>query len=221
MRIIILLIISLTFFSCKKAEKINSTVSKAVQDSPVVIKDDQPEKELSNEEILKIQQEEERERSQIIRKYTIEKTNNNFKYKIYCEEQKNEVVNLRKIKILKSGKLIQEIKIPKDSAIIYHDYEFDFSSNEDWNFDGFPDVKMIKFVGMVDVEYYLWIYDKKSKKYNLCQSFSGILNPILNKKDKEITSKYHIGPTEYHFETYNYKNGKFVKTYEQVEGEDY
>ncbi|MFC3160926.1 XAC2610-related protein [Chryseobacterium arachidis] len=194
---------------------------KPTQDSPVVIRDNQPEKKLSDEEILKIQQEEEKERSQIVNKYIIEKANNNFKYKIYCEEQKNKVVNFRKIKILKSGKLIQEIKIPKDSAFIFHDNEFDFSSHEDWNFDGHQDIKLIKFVGMVNAEYYLWIYNNKSKKYDFCQSFSSILSPVINKGSKEIISKYHVGPTEYHFETYKYKNGKFIKTSEEVEGGDY
>ena len=129
------------------------------------------------------------------------------------------MIGFRKIKIFKDGKFLQKIDIPKDSAQIYYDYEFDFSANEDWNFDAYNDFKLINRVGMVDQSYYLWLYDKNSGKYKFSPSFSKIINPVANKKSKEITSSYHAGPVTYYYFTYEFKKGKFVQTKAEVEGE--
>lgn len=201
----------LLIFSCKKEEILN--IPKEVQDSSVV--NNQKENVLSDEEILKLQKEEEAKMSEIVRKYTLQKSGNGFDYKVFCEEQKNGMINFRKINILKSGKLIQQLKVDKDSTYIYHDYEVDFSCNEDWNFDGFKDFKLIQRVGMVDQQYYLWIFDNVSGRYKFSPSFVKIMNPVLDKNKKEITSSYHIGPTDFYYEIYKWKNNKYVMTYQK------
>jgi len=175
----------------------------------------------NNQKIKKEQERQNREREQIVKKYTIDKKGNGLNYQIFCEEQKNGIVNFRKIKILKSGQLIQKINLPKDSAYVYHDDEIDFSSDEDWNFDGNNDIVLINWHGMVDSKYYLWIYDKNSGKYDFCPSFSKIMSPALDQKKKEIVSEYHIGPTEFHYEKYQWKKGKYVLTHSKVEGGEY
>ncbi|MCQ4140888.1 hypothetical protein [Chryseobacterium sp. EO14] len=219
MKFSIAIMLLLLFFSCKKTGSPKSP--KIVEDSPIVIQDLQPkEKELSDEEIKRQQREDEKEMSVIIRKYTLTEKSNGFKYQIFCEEQKNGVINYKKIDVLKSGKLFQRFHVDKDSTFIYHDYEVDFSYNEDWNFDGYKDIKLTQRAGMVDQSYYLWLFDKKSGKYQLNSTFKKILNPVLHKENKEITSEYHIGSVEYHYETYKYKGGKFVKIHEQIEGDE-
>lgn len=177
--------------------------------------------EQSDEEIIKEQEKQDREREQIVKKYTIDKKGNGLVYQIFCEEQKNGIVNFRKIKILKSGQLIQKINIQKDSAYVYNKNEIDFSNDTDWNFDGNNDIVLINWHGMVDTTYYLWLYDKNSGKYNLCPSFSEIMNPGLDKKKKEIVSEYHVGPTEFHYKKYQWKKGKYVLTDSKVEGGEY
>ncbi|MCI3938492.1 hypothetical protein MQX03_14910 [Chryseobacterium aahli] len=219
MKNIVLLIGLLLIFSCKKEKKPKLAVPKMKQDSSVISKN--KEVKLSDEEILKIQKEEEKERSQIVRKYTLLKKENGFEYKVFCEEQKSGMTNFTKVNILKSGKLFQQLKIDKDSTFVYHDNEVNFSCDEDWNFDGYNDFKLINWTGMVDQSYYLWLYDKDSGKYKFSPSFSKIINPIANKKNKEITSSYHAGPVTYYYFTYEFKNGKFVQTKAEVEGEDY
>ena len=216
----ILLMISLLAFSCKKEGKLKPVVSEIKQDSSIITKDKQPEKvELSDEEILKIQKEEEKKMSEIVRKYTLQKNGNGFEYQVFCEEQKNGMINFRKVNILKSGKLLQQLKVEKDSTFVYHDYEVDFSCDEDWNFDGFKDFKLINWVGMVDQSYYLWLFDKSSGKYKLAPSFGKIINPVADQNKKEITSGYHTGPTNYYF-IYKWNKGRFIQTYAQVDGDE-
>lgn len=217
MKKIFFLIVLLLIFSCKKENKSKFVAPKTAQDSSVI--SNEKEVKMTDEEILKIQQEEEKERSQIIRKYTVSKKGNGFEYKVFCEEEKSGMINFTKVNILKSGKLFQQLKIDKDSTIVFHDYEVDFSCNEDWNFDGFNDFKLVKWTGMVDRSYYLWLYDKTSGKYKLSPSFGKIINPVVDKKNKEITSSYHAGPTTYYYSIYKFKKGKFVQTHSEVEGE--
>lgn len=217
MKNIILLIGLFFIFSCQKEKKSKLVVPKIIQDSSLISKN--KEDKLSDEEILKIQKEEEKERSQIVRKYTLSKKGNGFEYKVFCEEEKSGMINFTKVNILKSGKLFQQLKIDKDSTLVFHDYEVDFSCNEDWNFDAYNDFKLINRVGMVDQSYYLWLYDKNSGKYKFSPSFSKIINPVANKKSKEITSSYHAGPVTYYYFTYEFKKGKFVQTKAEVEGE--
>ena len=131
------------------------------------------------------------------------------------------MINFTKANILKSGKLFQQLKIDKDSTFVYHDNEVNFSCDEDWDFDGYNDFKLINWAGMVDQSYYLWLYDKDSGKYKFSPSFGKIINPVAHKKSKEITSSYHTGPVTYYYFTYQFKKGKFVQTKSEVEGEDY
>lgn len=215
MKNIFFLIVLFLIFSCKKENKSKIIAPKIIQDSSVISKDQ--EVKLTDEEILKIQQEE-KERSQIVRKYLLSKKGNGFEYKIFCEEEKSGMINFSKVNILKSGKLFQQLKIDKDSIFVYHDYEVDFSCDEDWNFDGYNDFTLINWVGMVDQSYYLWLYDKNSKKYKFSPSFGKIKNPVADKKNKQITSSYHIGST-YYSEIYKFKKGKYLQTYSETKGE--
>ncbi|WP_262151647.1 XAC2610-related protein [Chryseobacterium foetidum] len=213
----VVLIVLILIFSCQKNEKSISHSLEIVQHSPVIAKDKIVK--LSDGEILKIQEQEEKERSQIVRKYTVSKKGNGFEYKVFCEEQKSGLINFPKVEVLKSGKLFQKLEAEKDSTLVLHDYEVSFSCDEDWNFDGHKDFKLIKWVGMVDQSYYLWLFDKKSGKYVFSPSFGKIINPVLVKKNKEITSGYHAGPSTYYYSTYQFKKGKFVKTHFKIEGE--
>ncbi|KQS91346.1 hypothetical protein [Chryseobacterium sp. Leaf394] len=214
----VLLIALLLIFSCQKDEK-SKTVEPVIKiDSREIAKEKIVK--LSDEEILKIQEEEEIKRSQIVRKYTVSKKGNGFEYKVFCEEQKSGLINFPKIEVLKSGKLFQKLETEKDSTLVLHDYEVSFSCDEDWNFDGSKDFKLIKWVGMVDQSYYLWLFDEKSGKYIFSPSFSKIINPVANLKSKEITSSYHAGPTTFYYSTYQFKKGKFIKTHFEVEGEE-
>ncbi|MBD8082456.1 XAC2610-related protein [Chryseobacterium caseinilyticum] len=218
MKFSVAVIVFLSVFSCQKNEKPKLDPPTMVQDSPVIAKDKIVK--LSDQEILKIQEKEEKERSQIVRKYTVSKKGNGFEYKVFCEEQKSGLINFPKIEVLKSGKLFQKLETDKDSTLVLHDYEVSFSCDEDWNFDGHKDFTLIKWVGMVDQSYYLWLFDEKSGKYIFSPSFSKIINPVANLKSKEITSSYHAGPTTFYYSTYQFKKGKFVRTHFEVEGEE-
>lgn len=216
MKNIFFLIVLFLIFSCKKENKSKFIAPKIIQDSSVISKN--KEVKLTDEEILKIQQEEEKERSQIIREYTLSKKGNGFEYKVFCQEKKSGMINFSKVDVLKSGKLFQQLEINKDSTFVYHDYEVSFSCEDDWNFDGYNDFTLVNWVGMVDQSYYLWLYDKKSGKYKFSPSFGKIKNPGADKKKREITSSYHIGST-YYFEIYKFKNGKYVQIFADIDGE--
>lgn len=213
----VLFIALLLIFSCQKDEKSKTVAPFTKKNSPIIAKDKVVK--LSDGEILKIQEQEEKERSQIVRKYTVSKKGNGFEYKVFCEEQKSGLINFPKVEVLKSGKLFQKLEAEKDSTLVLHDYEVSFSCDEDWNFDGYKDFKLIKWVGMVDQSYYLWLFDKISGKYIFSPSFGKIINPVANTKNKEITSGYHAGPSTYYYSTYQFKEGKFVKTHFEIEGE--
>lgn len=217
MKNIFFLIVLFFIFSCEKENRSKFIAPKMVQDPSVISKD--KEVKLTNEEILKIQQEEEKERSQIIREYTLSKKGNGFEYKVFCQEKKSGMINFSKVDVLRSGKLFQQLEINKDSTFVYHDYEVNFSCEDDWNFDGYNDLTLINWVGMVDQSYYLWLYDKKSGKYKFSPSFSKIINPVADKKNKEITSSYHAGPVTYYYSVYQFKKGKYMQTYSDVKGE--
>lgn len=217
MKFSVAVFVFLFVFSCQKNEKPKLDPPTMVQDSPVIVKDKIVK--LSDQEILKIQEQEEKERSQIVRKYTVSKKGNGFEYIVFCEEQKSGMINFPKVEILKSGKLFQKLT-DIDSTLVLHDYEVSFSCDEDWNFDGYKDFTLIKWVGMVDQSYHLWLFDEKSGKYIFSPSFSKIINPVLDKKSREITSSYHAGPTTYYYSTYQFKKGKFVRTHFEVEGEE-
>lgn len=229
--LLLMILIGYGLQSCKKETekttnlnitKPNSQIpSDSIGDPADSIKQDKTRTEQSDEEIKKEQEKQNREREQIVKKYTIDKKGNGLVYQIFCEVQKDGIINFRKIKISKSGKLIQKINLPKDSSYVYNDYEIDFASDKDWNFDKKNDIVLINWHGMVDRTYYLWLYDKNSGKYNFCPSFSKIMNPGLDQKKKEIVSEYHIGPTEFHYEKYQWKKGKYVLTHSEVEGGDY
>lgn len=213
----VLLLFLLLVFSCKKGEKPEVTMPKIKYDSSKTLKSKVAE--LSDEEIIRLQKEREKDLSQVTREYTLSKKRDGFEYKVFCEEHKDGMINFTKVNVLKSGKLFQQLKINKDSTFVYHDYEVNFSCDEDWNFDGYNDFKLINWVGMADQSYYLWLYDKSSGKYKFSSSFSKIINPVSDKKNKEITSSYHAGPETYYYSIYKFKNGKYVQTYSEVDEE--
>ena len=204
----IVLIIVLTIFSCKKPNNVDEEYPKVPQDSTISETERiQPQK--TNEEILKEQAESKQVNGEIILSFTLKRAGNGFTYELFCEQEMDSIVNFKTIKIFEGKKLIQKIDV--DSAYVYDRNEINFDVTEDANFDGFKDIQLINWHGMVDYTNNYYLYNTSLKKYEFSKSLAKVMNPVFDKKNNLITSDYHIGPADYYSEVYQWRKGKLVK----------
>jgi hypothetical protein len=76
--------------------------------------------------------------------------------------------------------------------------EIDALYVEDVNFDGFADLRIMKFLpGGANVPYYFWLYDKESKKFVEAKGFEVVLSPQVDSQNKELVSRQRVSAAEY------------------------
>ena len=161
----LLFIVFSILVSCKKDNLNENNDIKDSATAKIYIVDTLKENKIIDSEKLKKQEEQDRkewlhhekEISRIVKRYIIEKKSNDFIFKLFCEEQKNEIVNFKKIEVYKSNKLVQKLKT--DSAYVYNKDEIYFELKEDVNFDGHKDLQLVNWVGMHDETYNFWLYE--------------------------------------------------------------
>lgn len=142
-------------------------------------------------------------------------TGNGYEYVLEGRQEANEVINFKSINIFYKRKLHQ--KIIFDTVSVLREAEAYFDVTKDVNFDGYKDLEIVNQVGNYYSSSSFWLYDKKTKKYDYCKSMDTIVNPVVDSKNKLITSNYHIGPVDYYSKVYEWKNNKLVMTHFQAD----
>jgi hypothetical protein len=137
-------------------------------------------------------------------------TGNGYSYVLKGRQETNEVINFKSINIFFKKKLHQ--KIIFDTVSVLREAEAYFDVSKDVNFDGYNDLEVINQVGNYWSSSSFWLYDKKLKKYEYYKPMDTIINPVVDSKSKSITSNYHIGPTDFYYKVYEWKNNKLVMT---------
>lgn len=94
----------------------------------------------------------------------------------------------------------------------FGEYRRDNFQMQDINFDGIKDIVLDSgSQGTGAVSYDLaWIWDRESGEYTECESYRGIQNPSVDKKQKLIRSSWRNGAASHGFGIYRYEDGEFV-----------
>lgn len=140
---------------------------------------------------------------------------NGYSYVLMGRQEMNEVINFKSLNIFEKKKLHQKIII--DTVSVLSEAEAYFDVNKDVNFDGYNDLEVINQVGNYWSSSSFWLYNKKTKRYDYYKPMDTIVNPLVDKKNKAITSNYHIGPTDYYYKVYEWKNNKLIMTHFQAD----
>lgn len=140
---------------------------------------------------------------------------NGYFYQLEGTKNANGSINFKSINIFYKRELHQKIII--DTVSVLSEAEAYFDVNKDVNFDGYNDLEVINQVGNYWSSSSFWLYNKKTKKYDYYKPMDTIINPLVDKKNKAITSNYHIGPTDYYYKVYEWKNNKLIMTHFQAD----
>lgn len=96
-----------------------------------------------------------------------------------------------------------------------HDTDKPYFVVEDMNFDGLEDIRIRQFIPAgPNIPYYYWLYDAKTKKFELSKPLESIMSPVFNAKRKTIVSEERLSAAEYVTTTYEFIGGKPTPTEE-------
>ncbi len=148
-------------------------------------------------------------------------SDNNFVYKltrdsVLSPDSANYFCPTTSIAIFKNpdNTLVQKIKPPENTP--YCDLQETFVI-EDMNFDGFNDFRLFQFLPAApNIPYYYWLYNPKTKRFELSKQLEDITSPEFDPKNKLITSEWRAGYGHYGTSTFKFINGKvtLVEEYE-------
>ncbi|MFA5507919.1 MAG: hypothetical protein WC423_20995 [Vulcanimicrobiota bacterium] len=69
---------------------------------------------------------------------------------------------------------------------------------EDINFDGYADLRIMKYLpGGANVPYYFWLYDPSSDTFVEAKEYEVVLSPEVNAQSKELISRQRLSATEF------------------------
>jgi len=117
-------------------------------------------------------------------------------------------ISFKSISILNKNKLHQKIRV--DTISVLNEREVIFNIDNDANFDGYNDIELINQAGNYTSSSSFWLYNQKSRKYDHYKPLDTIQNIKFDRKRKEITSSYHIGPVNTYSKTYQWEKGKLL-----------
>jgi hypothetical protein len=133
---------------------------------------------------------------------------NGFTYTLKGLESPDGEISFKSISILNKNKLYQKIRV--DTISVLNEREVIFNIDNDANFDGYNDIELINQAGNYTSSSSFWLYNQKSRKYNHYKPLDTIQNIGFDRKRKEITSSYHIGPVNTYSKTYQWEKGKLL-----------
>ena len=82
---------------------------------------------------------------------------------------------------------------------------------EDVNFDGYNDLRIMKYLpGGANVPYYFWIYNPAKEVFEENEAFEVVVSPTVDTSAKELISRQRVSAAEYHTEFYRTEAGKPV-----------
>ena len=74
---------------------------------------------------------------------------------------------------------------------------------EDVNFDGYNDLRIMKYLpGGANVPYYFWIYNPAKEVFEENKAFEVVVSPTVDTSKKELISRQRVSAAEYHTEYY-------------------
>lgn len=88
-------------------------------------------------------------------------------------------------------------------ALLPEGSEIDALYVEDVNFDGYADLRIMKYLpGGANVPYFFWLYDKETDKFVEAKEFEVVLSPQVDAQKKELISRQRVSAAEYVTEYY-------------------
>lgn len=74
---------------------------------------------------------------------------------------------------------------------------------EDVNFDGYADLRIMKYMpGGANVNYYYWLYDPMTAAFQSAPNFEVLISPQVDPANKEVLSRQRVSANEYLTEYY-------------------
>jgi hypothetical protein len=83
-----------------------------------------------------------------------------------------------------------------------------FNIADDYNFDGYKDIRVISDMGASNIFYDYWMFNSKTGKFEKDAVLTDIVNPVF--KNRTIIGTTLRGANEYTVATYEFQNGKYV-----------
>ena len=111
--------------------------------------------------------------------------------------------------------LIQRIDIHKEMYMDHEMYFYDpYLIVDDYNFDGYKDILMIKANGgAYDIlHYFCYLFNPNNNLFEYCPSFEEIRGPNIDSINNLIKTRNHDGITFYYWEKYQFIEGEFILT---------
>jgi len=193
--LIILLVIVLVLFSCKKS-------SMNIQSSG----------------ILTTESEIEATSNQIV-KYTRSFTGNvfddapEFKFTINGYSDNDYACHANKIEIFDAinNNKLQEMNFDDTDIFLSYNKTLGFRLT-DLNFDGYKDIMFLYASTNAKANhlYYCWLWDKASQRFVDNKSFSNIFNPAIDRKNKQLLSIVANSAASHTWGMYIFSDGQFV-----------
>lgn len=137
-----------------------------------------------------------------------------YTFRVYGHEDNQRVGNycVSKILIVKPGdneEIIQEITFSDTFTPDKRNFGIHI---EDLNFDGYKDLRIQEFLPAgPNIPYFYWTFDLEQKKYVPNHELEMILSPIVDHKNKMITSKTRSSASTYEKSFYQYIDGHITQ----------
>src|SRR5690606_12383065 len=97
----------------------------------------------------------------------------------------------------------QEQMLDEFEALLPDGSEVDALYVEDVNFDGFADLRIMKYLpGGANVPYFFWLYDPTTDKFQEAKAYEVVMSPQVDLSNKELISRQRLSAAEYVTEYY-------------------
>lgn len=107
-----------------------------------------------------------------------------FTYKFIADEDKK----VKALFVYKGRRLVQKLPLPQQEEFRYDDFGVGVSE-EDFDFDGHPDLRLMTLVGgRGNSSSYVWLYSAKSSRFVFSQALSELASVSADPKTRTIIS---------------------------------
>ncbi len=97
----------------------------------------------------------------------------------------------------------QEQMLDQFDALLPDGSEVDALYVEDVNFDGYADLRVMKYLpGGANVPYFFWLYNPSTAKFEESKAFEVVMSPQVDLAKKELISRQRVSAAEYVTEYY-------------------
>ena len=115
----------------------------------------------------------------------------------------------------------QEIQsIPFDPAALTRENRAYFIATPDINFDGYPDLTLIRSQGLQNIYYDGWLWVPAEQRFVRDPAIEGLSSPVFDEKDKRIRTYEHGSATDHVSAEYAYLDGTLTEIWRQEQSYD-